>query len=318
MSLERCLFHFRWPGFLVVALMVPGWWPVLLIAPWLVVCARWPLRGRVALAIEAAMVVGILHIGAPTSQFAVAVVFVLTACHLACVGPVALCWGLPGLALLTQVDGLRAHEFLLAGYVVALALVAYQRHSSLWRDVSAYLPSGLRTRLRHGFGSDLRRIEGTFVFADIEGFTALCNELSEDALKALITAYVDRLASAAEAHGGDVSKFVGDGALVCFGSAGAVARALAFCEQLAASVALPVRFGIATGTCLQGDWGTGRRRDHSVIGAPVNLAARLQASADTGRPLMCAESAAALEMELQPCRVELPGFGSTQAFRVRA
>ena len=317
MSLERCLFHFRWPGFLVVALMVPGWWPALLIVPWLAICARWPLRGRGALAFEAALVVAILHFGAPPAQFATAVAFVLMACHLACVGPVALCWGLPGLMLAAQVDTLRTPEFLLAGYVVALALVAYQRHASLWRDVAAYLPAGLRTRLRHGSRSDLKRIDGTFVFADVEGFTSLCNNRSEAALKELLTAYVDRLASAAEAHGGDVSKFVGDGALVCFQSTGAVARALAFCDELAASASLPVRFGVATGACLQGDWGSGRRRDHSVIGAPVNLAARLQAAAGTERPLMCAKSAAALDVELQPCRVELPGFGCTLAYRVR-
>ncbi len=43
---------------------------------------------------------------------------------------------------------------------------------------------------------------------------------------------------------------------------------------------LHVRMGITTGFCTVGNFGSEQRLDYTVLGSPVNLAARLQAAAD--------------------------------------
>jgi class 3 adenylate cyclase len=134
----------------------------------------------------------------------------------------------------------------------------------------------------------------TVLFVDIRRFTALAEVLPPARLIGTLNHYFERMLAAVEAEGGIVNKFGGDSLLAIFGSplnpaddhaARAVRaalhmrRALAeFNREQAASEMpeLQVGFGLATGEVVAGNVGSSRKVEYTVIGDPVNLAARLQ------------------------------------------
>ncbi|HWB68331.1 MAG TPA: adenylate/guanylate cyclase domain-containing protein [Mycobacteriales bacterium] len=93
-----------------------------------------------------------------------------------------------------------------------------------------------------------------------------------------------------EAHGGLINKFTGDAALAIFGAPTAVPdcadRALAAACDLAERLAAEVPefdsgIGVAAGLAVAGNIGTPQRLEYTVIGDPVNEAARLTEVAKT-------------------------------------
>ena len=100
--------------------------------------------------------------------------------------------------------------------------------------------------------------------------------------------------------GGTIDKFIGDAVLVFFGdpeSMGDAEDALrcvemavqmqervkslqSYWKKIGVSNGLKVRMGIATGYCTVGNFGSDQRLDYTVLGSPVNLAARLQGLAE--------------------------------------
>lgn len=137
-----------------------------------------------------------------------------------------------------------------------------------------------------------RAVEATVLHCDIRGFTGLAATLDPDALMALLADYQSRVVACIAAHGGSVDKFLGDGVLASFGAArpsnrhaaDAVEAAIAIVaacdawagEREAAGLA-PVRIGVtvASGTVVFGAVGDASRLEITVIGEPVNLAAKL-------------------------------------------
>jgi class 3 adenylate cyclase len=84
--------------------------------------------------------------------------------------------------------------------------------------------------------------------------------------------------------GGEVDKFVADEAMAVFERpAQAVAAALAIRSRVAKMAGeiegLKLGYGIHLGELVEGDIGSPRMMDHTVIGDTVNTAARLQAAA---------------------------------------
>jgi adenylate cyclase len=134
----------------------------------------------------------------------------------------------------------------------------------------------------------------TVLFVDIRRFTALAEVLPPARLIGTLNHYFERMLTAVEAEGGIVNKFGGDSLLAVFGSplnpaddhaARAVRAALHMRQALAdfnrdqAASELPelqVGFGLATGEVVAGNVGSSRKLEYTVIGDPVNLAARLQ------------------------------------------
>jgi class 3 adenylate cyclase len=319
-ALQRIVFHFRWPGFGLLGFLLDGWAAAALVVAWLVVAFRAPTLGRFALIAEACVLQCILWLGAAEVGLAVTATFVLAVCHIACVGAAAAAWG-GGAMLLAGVGVMPGMgELLLAGYVSALALVAHRRYRQLWFGVAAYLPDGVRAA---GAQPTLRQAWYSVVFVDLVGFTRLCRVADVGTLASVVGGFVDAVVDVARACGGDVCKIMGDGALICFEASSAQERpraaraAAACCLALGGRLPGAVRAGIASGRCLQGDWGSGSRRDHTVIGTPANLAARLQEAAGPDVPLACAATARLLHLTAGQRRLELAGFGSTAAFEVR-
>jgi adenylate cyclase len=139
----------------------------------------------------------------------------------------------------------------------------------------------------------------TIFFSDIVQFTDLTDTLEPERLAVVINSYLSEMSTIAINCGGTVDKFIGDAILVFFGdpeTEGDFEDALR-CVELAIQMktraaelqkfwkrtgvpnGLHVRMGIATGYCTVGNFGSDQRLDYTVLGSPVNLAARLQSTA---------------------------------------
>lgn len=141
--------------------------------------------------------------------------------------------------------------------------------------------------------------EATVMFVDVRGFTALSEEHAARDVIRFLNDYFERAAPEVEKQGGFVDKFLGDGMIAVFGvpeplandalaavkAAAAILRAV---EELnaarAAAEAPPIEIGIGinTGPLVSGALGSRDRRNYTVTGMTVNVAARLCSKAAPG------------------------------------
>jgi class 3 adenylate cyclase/tetratricopeptide (TPR) repeat protein len=143
---------------------------------------------------------------------------------------------------------------------------------------------------------EAERRQLTVMFCDLVGSTALSARLDPEDLRGIIGAYHRGCTELIERNGGFVAKYIGDGVLAYFGypqahehdAERAVRAALNLVEavpKLATNAGSPlqVRVGIATGLVVVGDLiGAGAAQEQAVVGETPNLAARLQALAESG------------------------------------
>ena len=141
------------------------------------------------------------------------------------------------------------------------------------------------------------------LFIDLVGSTQLAAERPPSEVVALLNEFFGAVVAAVDEHGGSINKFEGDAALCVFGAP--LERADAAGDALAAARALRARLradvpaadfgiGVSAGRAVAGNIGAAERFEYTVIGDPVNEAARLTelAKGDEGRVLA---SGAALE-----------------------
>ncbi len=142
-------------------------------------------------------------------------------------------------------------------------------------------------------GGNERRKPVSLVFCDVVGSTALADRHDEELVREVMLRYYAAMREAIAAHGGTVSKFIGDAVVAAFGipatreddALRAVRAALAMGASLAelnvalerdCGVRLSTRTGVYTGTVLA----AGALDDESVVlGDPANTAARLEQAA---------------------------------------
>lgn len=125
------------------------------------------------------------------------------------------------------------------------------------------------------------------LFVDLVGSTAVATDLSPPAVVALLNDLFGAVVRAASAEGGWVNKFEGDGALCVFGApvahpdhAARALRAAACIREEVRTLArrhprLDVGIGVSCGAVVAGNVGAEERYEYTVIGDPVNEAARL-------------------------------------------
>ena len=131
------------------------------------------------------------------------------------------------------------------------------------------------------------------LFADIVGFTGLSEARDPEQVKNLVNSWFARLATDVTNHGGRVDKTIGDALMALFGAPlaheddaeRAVRCALAMQRTVAdlaqgASVGVQLRVGVNTGEVLVGGMSAGG--DFTAMGDAVNVASRLQSSAEPG------------------------------------
>jgi adenylate cyclase len=138
---------------------------------------------------------------------------------------------------------------------------------------------------------DVEEREVTVLFSDICGFTRLSEKLAAPEVAALIVDYFNEMSKIVFHYRGTVDKFIGDALMAVFGapiSSGndpelAVLTALEmlrrledFCRAIDERKRFQIRIGINTGRVVAGYLGSSRRIEYTVLGDPVNVAARLQ------------------------------------------
>ncbi len=122
------------------------------------------------------------------------------------------------------------------------------------------------------------------LFVDVIGSTKLAASRDPREVVALLNDFFAEVVEAVDEQGGWVNKFEGDAALAVFGAPtplpNRAAAALAAARDLDARLqervqGLSAAIGIATGTVVAGHVGAESRFEYTVIGDPVNEAARL-------------------------------------------
>lgn len=154
----------------------------------------------------------------------------------------------------------------------------------------------------------VREQEVAVLFADIMGFTKLCENTSADSVIKLLRDYHSRLGQAVFDNNGTLDKYIGDGLMATFGTPepspndarNSLQCALDMISALttwnAERTAMgedPVHVGIGLhyGSVIAGDIGNERCLEYSVIGDTVNIASRLEhLTRSLGTPLIVSDS----------------------------
>jgi class 3 adenylate cyclase len=183
-----------------------------------------------------------------------------------------------------------------AARFAAAPLAALGARATMGALLDAYLgrrsaAQVLAGRSRRETGETIRAV---LLFGDLRGFTELSEREAPDAVIAALDAWFDRIAGAVHAFGGEVLKFVGDGALAifpigerppsaaCDAALSAVAAVRAGMAHLNAARGAqglpPLAFGLALhlGEIAWGNVGSADRLDFTAIGPAVNLVSRLE------------------------------------------
>ncbi|KQQ12939.1 adenylyl cyclase [Methylobacterium sp. Leaf123] len=209
----------------------------------------------------------------------------------------------------------QAELALVAGLVPVIALVTAKLSLShaMREMLGTYLGPATGARVLAG---EMRRGQSTVVhaailLADLRGFTAVVDR--EDPLKVVgwLDEHFDALGEPVQRHGGEISKFLGDGFLAVFPVAEPDALACPACsgaleaarEALARNARLnaarrrdglpPLEADIVLhyGRVVSGNVGTDRRLDFTVIGRAVNEASRIERLCDSlERPLLLSDA----------------------------
>jgi adenylate cyclase len=131
-------------------------------------------------------------------------------------------------------------------------------------------------------GGETRDVSALFV--DVVGSTELAHRESPERVVALLNAFFQVVVAEVHECGGMVNKFEGDAALCVFGAPvpqdDHARRALACARRLRARLdeldgGLDAAIGVACGSVVAGNVGAEARFEYTVIGDPVNEAARL-------------------------------------------
>lgn len=139
-----------------------------------------------------------------------------------------------------------------------------------------------RLALERGVALGGERREVAVLFVDVIGSTALAVDNEPEDVVRKLNEFFGVVVAAVGRHGGWVNKFEGDAALCVFGApveradapASALAAARTLCQGLA-PLELRAAIGVCAGPVVAGNVGTEQRFEYTVIGDPVNTAARL-------------------------------------------
>jgi adenylate cyclase len=163
----------------------------------------------------------------------------------------------------------------------------------------------------------------TVLFLDIRDFTAFAERSSAREVVEALNVFFDLVVPILVRHGGHANKFVGDGLLGVFGAPDHLPdhpdRALAAAVEIVRAVhetygdRLRIGIGVNSGPVVAGTIGGGGRLEFTVIGDPVNTAARVEeVTRQTGDDVLVTEATRCLLRDagwrLQPRgTVELKG-----------
>jgi adenylate cyclase len=164
------------------------------------------------------------------------------------------------------------------------AMVAGLRERERLRDLFGRQvgTEAARHSLEQGVQLGGERREVAVLFVDVVGSTSLAVELEPEEVVRRLNAFFAVVVDVVTAHHGWVNKFEGDAALCLFGAperrpdaaACALAASRALCARLG-ELPIEAAVGVSAGDVVAGHVGTEERFEYTVIGDPVNAAARL-------------------------------------------
>ncbi|MXN67181.1 GAF domain-containing protein [Stappia sp. GBMRC 2046] len=192
---------------------------------------------------------------------------------------------------------------------------------SLSTKLSKYLSPQVYSSIFTGSQSveiSAKRKKLTVFFSDIAGFTETADKMESEDLTQLLNHYLTEMSRIALAHGATIDKYVGDAIVIFFGdpetrgvredALACVKMAIAMRKRMrelaglwrASGIENPLRcrIGINTGYCTVGNFGSEDRMDYTIIGGGVNLASRLETSAEPGEILISYETFAHVKNEI--------------------
>jgi adenylate cyclase len=247
-------------------------------------------RATLALAVTAAIAVGVLAAVLPAWWAAAGTAVLLAAFGFAAVrlfaGGVWVNVTQPAAASATALFGGVAYQYLVEGREKRRMRRLFGQYVS--KDVCEQLVANPALARLGG-----TRREMTVLFSDIRGFTTVSEQGEPEAIVHLLNEYFTRMVEIVFRHHGTVDKFVGDQVMALFGAplddeAHADHAAEAALEMVAALERLCVRWreegrpelaigvGISTGPMIAGNIGSEAIMSYTVIGDAVNLGARLE------------------------------------------
>jgi len=176
------------------------------------------------------------------------------------------------------------------------ALTEERQRLFIKRAFQQYVPEAVVSRILADpsmlrFGGE--RKELTVLFSDVRAFTTYAERHDAERVVEILREYLTRMVEAVFRHEGTLDKFVGDAVMAIFGApvpqpdhaVRACRTGLAMMEELRGLERKwrqegkePFRMGVGinTGEVIVGNLGSDQRFDYTVIGDPVNLAARLE------------------------------------------
>ena len=185
---------------------------------------------------------------------------------------------------------------------------------ALRERVESFISTRARTAAR---GSDAdgdirsQRLSLTLLYSDVRAFTSLAENSDPAAVVEYLNGLMTIQVRLIRDHRGDVDKLIGDALLAHFSGEGANERAveagrriLVACRE--AGLPRGVGIGLYQGDVVAGAIGPAERRDYTVVGDSVNVAARLCAAAAEGELVAAAE-----------CVTEGDGFGPVETLHVK-
>lgn len=193
---------------------------------------------------------------------------------------------------------------------------------------------------RLSLGGETRNI--TILFADIRGFTTICEGLTPEEITTLINRFLTPMTSAVLSHKGTIDKYVGDQVMAFWNAplddedhaANACTTALEMRHSLdvlnderrkeieQGETFLPLRMGVGinSGPTLVGNMGSQQRFNYSALGDPVNEASRIEGQTKTyGVDILVSELSLAAANGVDPESEEMPEphFAALEVDRVR-
>lgn len=224
-----------------------------------------------------------------------------------------------GLEMLTDPSAylVKAALLLASGLLAGFLTVALRRqmqasvHNAQERDHAISIfgqhvsPEIAQRLLQQNLDIEGETRDACVMFLDIRGFSRIAADKTPHEVMHYLNTLFSELIDVVNAHHGIVNKFLGDGFMAIFGAPAddaervphALNAALAILERveaLNASGAIPptqLGIGLHAGQLVTGNVGTHERKEYTLVGETVNLAARIeQATKDYDARLLISEA----------------------------
>jgi len=155
-----------------------------------------------------------------------------------------------------------------------------------------------------------KRKKLTVFFSDIVDFTDTTDKMESEDLSELLNDYLNDMTQIALNHGATVDKYIGDAIMLFFGDpkSNGIREDAVACVNMALEMKehmqvlhyrwknrgftkpFQIRMGIHTGYCTVGNFGSENRLEYTIIGSSVNLASRIESTAQPDEILVSEET----------------------------